>query len=1099
MSRGLAGVCVFFVLCGAQGGCASRTHPRAPSLINPRAITQPKTTWPAPSWVARFTSPTRLTTCVSFEQSRLCVGEFGERWLEGPTGAIASPYLAPETLVAALPTASHRFIFVGQRGTRYVADTPLGPFTAVQASAQPFKLYQVTAGRWYGLNARGELWRGAFEDRVGTRLPLAETLFDFAIAPTGKGLAVSLPEKLWWTDDAGEHWRAANVGPFGTTEIALDTDGRLRLLALLPAQGPASQEFSVSDVRRAREIEIKLQKLPAVTADIRALEEGRAVFEGKDWFELRLHDTGWFAARGRFDEPLRLTKTEGLDDCRALKVAVRGWDSVVLCQTHAAKPGSDSLQVRVADSSAMKFTPLAATQRNGRRTTVQGSLSQVHLVALDSNRILATGLCASPVAGASTPSGLKRQLLNAKRVAGCVAQAPVVLTWHRGAAPGVPVTVAAVPAPGARLAALPLAVSEDAQSAAFVAREAAGDPWQLYLSTDQGRSFTAHSIDGLPATGTGTSAPPAHMGTRNADNRVVQSLNFGEDRGLGLVMRNGDGPVTYNFDDRGQLIAASLPPPEVSRVDAVGMRILAVSLTQRNVYQSLDRGASFELIAHLPAAACVNYAPCPVSCRAAGCLIGERFTRVSWGPEDTELLDIAGNPEKRELEDDLRTERVSFRTPLVCEVRSPAQFVGKFARPPSVDQVSVGDMLWYSPWQDFRTASAGLYWVRRGQDIPANARALAPTEFRETSGSGQFVPADAGLGMSFDDAGLVLMRSRRVPKVGEPLGELELASWLFKRPTWVHSRFRDAQALSNSEFYLLGGDQARRLLPALLSATREGVFVQPHAEAVSVDEAHLVTPVAATGLDRIPWPLERVRDVHWSKVQGSWQVFALDETSSVLLRATKPVGATGKDTSWTFAARTIAMPRFSSLRPEQQIQLRWGESQPTLFLARATRGKRLQSVSAQSLTTDAQLLGASFEVTLPELLTEAPPACSARDRRELTRVVLPLLPQAARGVQILESNLPARWLVATQAVLYASPKRTCLDALWAESMPGSPAISTAIGLDQLGHATVFRSQPDGLRAAAAQCHFDAHAAPPPEYETRMQARWNLDHLPLREP
>jgi hypothetical protein len=1089
MSRGLAGVCVFFVLCGAQGGCASRTRPKAPSLINTRAITQPKTTWPAPGWVARFTAPARLTTCAAFEQSRLCVGEFGERWLEGPAGAIASPYLAPETLVAALPTASHRFIFVGQRGTRYVADTPLGPFTAVQTSAQSFKQYQVTAGRWYGLNARGELWRGAFEDRVGTRLPLAEPLFDFAIAPTGKGLAVSLPERLWWTDDAGEHWRAANVGPFGTTELALDSDGQLRLLALLPAQAPAAQEFRVSDARRAKETEVKLQKQPAVTADVRALEEGRAVFEGKDWFELRLLATGWFVARGHFDEPLSLTKTEGLDDCRALKVAVHAPEVLAVCQTRAAKPGSDALQVRVADPSTMKFTPLAA---------VQGNFSQVHLAALDANRILATGLCASPAAGATTPSGPKKQLLNAKRVAGCIAQVPVVLTWHRATAPEVPVALAAVTAPGARLAAPPLAVSEDAQSAAFVAREVSGGPWQLYLSTDQGHTFSVHPIDGLPATGAGTAVPSAHMGTSSADTRSVQSLNFGEDRGLGLVMRKGDGPVTYNFDDRGQLIASSLPPPEVSRVDAVGMRILAVSLTQRNVYQSLDRGASFELVGHLPAAACVNYAACPVICRAAGCLIGERFTRVSWGPEETGALDIAGNPEKRELEDELLTERVSFRTPVVCEVQSAGKFTGRGARPPNADQVSIGDLLWYSPWQDFGTASAGMYWVRRGQDTPANARALAPTEFRETSSSGPFAPADAGLGMSFDDAGLVFMRSLRVPKVGEPLGELELASWLFKRPTWVHSRFRDAQALSNSEFYLLGGDQARRLLPVLLSATRDGVFVQTHAEAVSIDEAHWVTPVSATTLDRIPWPLERVREVHWSKVKGSWQVYALDETGSVLLRATKPIAAIDEVAAWTFAARTIANPRFSSLRPEQQVQLRWGEPQPTLFLAHATRGKRLQSVSAQQLTTDAQLLGSSFEVTLPELLSETAIACSARDRRELTRVVLPLLPLAARGVQVLESNQPARWLVATQAVLYSSPKRTCLDALWAESMPGSSAISAVIGLDQLGHATVFRSQPDGLRATSAQCRFDAHATQPPEYETRMQARWNLDHLPLRE-
>ena len=109
MSRGLAGVCVFFVLCGAQAGCAPRTRAKAPPLINPRAITQPKTTWAAPSWVARFAAPTQLTTCVTVEQSRLCVGEFGERWLEGPAGAILQ-----ETLGAVLDLGPE---FVALHGT----------------------------------------------------------------------------------------------------------------------------------------------------------------------------------------------------------------------------------------------------------------------------------------------------------------------------------------------------------------------------------------------------------------------------------------------------------------------------------------------------------------------------------------------------------------------------------------------------------------------------------------------------------------------------------------------------------------------------------------------------------------------------------------------------------------------------------------------------------------------------------------------------------------------------------------------------------------------------------------------------------------------
>jgi hypothetical protein len=579
------------------------------------------------------------------------------------------------------------------------------------------------------------------------------------------------------------------------------------------------------------------------------------------------------------------------------------------------------------------------------------------------------------------------------------------------------------------------------------------------------------------------------MPGRRAESRSVQSLNFGEDRSLALVLHDDDAPFVYNFDDRGQLIAASMAPPDVSRVDAVGTRILGVSLTQRNVYQSLDRGASFELVGHLPATACLGYAACPVVCRTAGCLIGERFTRVSWGAAGSESLDIAGNPEQRPFEDEPPTERVSFRTSLVCSGESKPVFVAGAARPPTIDQVSIGDLLWYAPWQEPSQASAGVYWVRRGQVAVVNTRALSPVDSRGGTDFGA-VPADAGLAVSFDDAGLVVLRSRKVPRVGEALGELELASLVFKRPTWVHARFRDAQAISNQDFYLLAAGSARRLLPGLLSATREGVFVEPHADA---REVQFVTPAAATAIERVPWPVTRVRDEHWSKVKDTWQVYALDETGSVLLRAERPIAS--KANEWRLAARTIANP-YAPRRGESAAQLSWAEARPTLLVARSERGARLKAVTAQRLSSDGALLSQRFEVNLPAALSEPPPVCSAKDRREMTRLVLPLLPQAARGVQVQQGAQPARWLVATRAVLYASAERTCVDALWAETLPGSPGVNAVIGLDEASHSTVFRSEGGKLQAIAVQCHFDARALPPAEYETRLQARWNLDHLLL---
>lgn len=1082
MSRALASVCILMGLCGTLAGCAPHTRAQVPP-VNQHPITPPKVEWPAPTWVARFTKSTHLHNCISVEQSRLCVGELGERWLDERDGAVASPYLAPETLVAALPTASQRFMFVGQRGTRYSADTALGPFTTVQPATRRFEAFQVVAGLWYGIDSRGQFWRGAFEDPVGSRVSIADDLLDFAVAPSGKGLALSLPEKLWWTHDAGEHWRALDASPIGATRISLDDDGGLRLFALLPGRQSPAQEYRIADAKAATAAQVKLRAEPVLMPDVRALDEGRAVWTRNEWLELRPDNGGWYLARGRFDAPLNVIRTRGLDDCEAVKLAFHSPRLLVVCQTRQAKPGLP-LQVRVADATASNFVAVM---------DAKGGLPRVHLAALDANRVLAAGLCLPAVTTPVRSDPQRRRWMTAKHANDCADHGLAVISLKPNAS-RVQALLRPVTAPGANLVAAHLAVSEDGRAAAFVARSRPDAAWQLYLSADGGESFSAHAIDGLPAPGASRLSGVTRTVPDTSEGRSVQSLNFGEDRSLALVLRNGDAPVVYNFDDRGQLIASSLTPPEVSRVDAVGTRILALSLTQRNVYQSLDRGASFELVGHLPVPACRNYPACPVICRSAGCLVGERFTRVSWGSPGPEPLDIAGNPEQHRFENQPVTERVTFRTPITCEVQSAAPFVGKSARAPTAEQVSVGDLLWYAPWQDWTRASAGTYSQRRGLDRVASVQALAPSVLTESTEAGA-VPADAGLAADFDDQGLAFLRSKKVPKLGEPFGEVELAWMLFKHPVWIHSRFRDVEPLENHDFYLLGAGKARRLLPSLLSANRDGVFVSLHAEPRTTK---FVTNASVTTLDRVPWPIERVRDEHWTKFKGSWHVYAMDETGAVLLRASRPIEAKRDASTWSFVALTVSNPRSAIPRLEQRVQLHTVEPTPILLVAQSSRDERLASISARHLTPDAAMLGPAFGVSLPAALGEPPVACSARDRRQMSRVVLPLLPHAARGIQVVERSKAARWLVATQAVLYANAERTCLDALWADTLPGSPAVNAVVEIGNLGHATIFRSQSDHLQASPARCKFDPHAAPPPEYETRLQARWNLENLPLGE-
>ena len=304
-----------------------------------------------------------------------------------------------------------------------------------------------------------------------------------------------------------------------------------------------------------------------------------------------------------------------------------------------------------------------------------------------------------------------------------------------------------------------------------------------------------------------------------------------------------------------------MAPPGVSRVDAVGSRILAVSLSERNVYESMDRGASFELVGHLPAAACLTWLSCPVVCTSLGCLIGERFTRVGWGGRGASNLDIAGNPEIYDPDFERPTERVAFRTPFVCEHNATIEpAAANLAHAPLPEQLSLAEILWYNPWQDWTKGGAGVFRALRGRTRVEQIPAFAPILHAE----------QAGLATNFNDAGLAMMRSTQLPRVGDAMGDLEIAWMKFQRPNWVHSRFRDGAPMQAGDSYMFVANHARRLLPAQLSVSGDGVFVEPHADEPQ-QGSYFITANASQHLERIPWPAERVHELQLTKEHGAWQ------------------------------------------------------------------------------------------------------------------------------------------------------------------------------------------------------------------------------------
>ena len=852
----------------------------------------------------------------------------------------------------------------------------------------------------------------------------------------------------------------------------MDAQGGLTLATLIPSPDFMLEGIPLHTTKAASNAGIHLRHRPAVFAEAQGFVEGRTARLDADFVELRKIEDSWQVARGTLDKPLDFAKTHGLEGCTALRFAMSSESSLVVCRRGV----DETVTLLASDKRALDFRQLPGV--------VAGRFSDVRVAAVAAHRFVATGLCAP---SSPQPTPLAQTLINKKSYTSCHPKAPVAVELSQPSPKSAQaLALGPVTAAGAQLTAPAIGVSPDGSRVAFVARSSMTQPWQLYYSTDGGKTFGAQSIDELPTTGAPESHQPKPAMTK-AETREIQSLAFAEDASLSLVLKDGDTPVVFNFDDRGSLMAAAMPPPGVSRLDAVGSRILAVSLTERDVYESLDRGASFELVGHLPAAACLTWLPCAVICTTRGCLIGERFTRISWGGRGAYPLDIAGNPEAAAFEP--KTERVLFRTPVVCQSSNKGSTAG-LTHAPLSEQTSLAETLWMSPWQDWKKGSAGVFRVQRGRNQVEESMAFGPVSHAER----------AGLAVNFNDAGLAFLRSAAVPKVGEAFGELELGWMTYKLPNWLHARFRDAVPTKNGDSYLLGIDKARKLLPSQLSVSGNGVFVQPHADEEYTLGATFVTPGKSRALQKIAWPVERIRDQQLLAVGDAWLAFAFDETGSILLRARSGAVADAQDGAWEFTAQTVANPFASRSAIEDQVNPYYGGGRPYLILGAAARGRQLQSIELHELTSTKAPLGPPVRLLLPASLNEPPPACTARDRRELTRLVVPLLPAAARAIGFRDGKDQVHWLVADRAVMYASEVRACLDVLWAETLPGMTPIHAVIPLEDSRHAWVFLSKrakgESKIDAQPVECRFDSAANPPPEFETRTQARFNLEQLHL---
>ncbi len=143
----------------------------------------------------------------------LLAGDRGERWLVDKGGhAQAAARLAPEKLVSILKRGDS-WVFVGQSGTTYEAEEPLGAF--VRSSAPLDRLARVSAAGTaiIGVDFAGRVLHSGDGGASWQAVTPAGTRFvDVALEAKGRGLALSVPEALWKTSDSGASVEEARRG-----------------------------------------------------------------------------------------------------------------------------------------------------------------------------------------------------------------------------------------------------------------------------------------------------------------------------------------------------------------------------------------------------------------------------------------------------------------------------------------------------------------------------------------------------------------------------------------------------------------------------------------------------------------------------------------------------------------------------------------------------------------------------------------------------------------------------------------------------------------------------------------------------------------------
>ena len=1021
------------------------------------------------------------------DEGTLYAGRRGERWLVADR-ARAAAQLAPESLISVSSTPTG-WVFVGESGTAYESEQPLGPFVRSSSPLEPLSHVTGVGTTIVGLERGGQLLRsadaGSSWERVG---PTDARFVGVALQGDGHGLALEVPERLWSTSDAGATWDRLDAMSVGAVALRrVDTGwilvrGVLAAYRFRPEQTPPLEELD----RLPGEVDLDLGAKPPRGPDAGAMTEGRAVVVGSTYFEvapLSRKRRQYRLVRGPIDGKLRSLKLKEASGCRHVRLA--GFDRWFEIACAVGSEPDTSTKIRFLRS------------ENGGKSwqeedfEARGRVADLRLAVGREGELLVTGVCLpSASRRGCRPQGIHHRReaptdkddKQAKRTGkrgsdaegGNGKDRPSARADRTGSRPRMELAPSAVPA--LRGVALALAYSLDGRTAYAVGRRSKDSGYAVFVSDDGGHSFQGRELPHL--TGDGESSYDAEEWNSSSESTAdgFFALTAAEDGTLALVASRWNEHLLVALDESGRLLSAAAPPEGTRWLGAVGMRALALSGSDVIAWETLDGGASWSTVGQVPVNLCGqedDECQLPVSCFAGGCVIGDELSRIGWrGQADDEGAILLPPEEPPSRVVDRRA-----RTPIGCVLGADDWHeLDNVDERPDGHRSGIGEAVWFALVSDPSRGAAGAYLARPGSQQRVEYVSL----FDPVAGAASYA-----MQVRPQIEGVAAVRYRIPNGASAQLTDIRLA-WLnlFEGRKPVRATLNQSLPYRPGDITASSGT-VQAANPALVSIASGGLYFRPHAMARDRQTTYFFDGRTVEQVPAVEWPEVGLGSgrTEMAHVDGQHIPLMLWRSGAAVARARRV------SDEWQFEAQAIGMIDPASAGMRQEWNLVYDSQRAGLWVMRSDGRNEVHSAfhrfRASGDVTDPPLDVPVQLDTGDQLL-----ACTAEQRAGTPRIVAPFQSGTRHPVLVTDTRDPLRVLLTSNAVLHGTRQAPCTVALDADlvisdSFAEGQSESAILPADDLAHSWLFRSLPDEsgharIEYRTMECKLDPGAEVPDE-------------------